>query len=76
MHISGQGARLAVIESLQGGKISWQPFLSLTTDQDIIRTYDLDANTCVVNLVDLDQLMVIVNKIERFWFTIVRLPKE
>ena len=53
-----------------------QPFLSLTTDQDIIRTYDLDANTCVVNLVDLDQLMVIVNKIERFRFTIVRLPKE
>ena len=54
------------------------PVVILTTssaDQDVIKTYDLGANAYVVKPVDLDQLVTIVQKIEEFWFTIVKLPR-
>ena len=53
------------------------PVVILTTsraDQDVIQTYDLGANAYVVKPVDLDQLVTIVQKIEEFWFTVVKLP--
>jgi two-component system, chemotaxis family, response regulator Rcp1 len=55
------------------------PVVILTTsraDQDVIQTYDLGANAYVVKPVDLDQLIVIVRKIEQFWFSIVTLPPQ
>jgi len=55
------------------------PVVILTTskaDQDVIQTYDLGANAYVVKPVDLDQLTSIVQKIEDFWFTIVKLPLD
>ena len=54
------------------------PVVILTTsraDQDVIQTYDLGANAYVVKPVDLDQLVTIVQKIEEFWFSIVKLPR-
>ena len=54
------------------------PVVILTTsgaDQDVIKTYNLGANAYVVKPVDLDQLVTIVQKIEEFWFTVVRLPR-
>jgi len=55
------------------------PVVILTTskaDQDVVQTYDLGANAYVVKPVDLDQLVTIVQKIEEFWFSIVKLPPE
>ena len=55
------------------------PVVILTTsraDQDVIQTYDLGANAYVVKPVDLDQLVTIVQKIEEFWFTVVKLPPK
>ena len=55
------------------------PVVILTTssaDQDVIKTYDPGANAYVVKPVHLDQLVTIVQKIEEFWFTVVKLPQK
>lgn len=55
------------------------PVVILTSSQaeeDIIRTYDLQANCYVTKPVDLDQFIKVVQSIETFWLSIVRLPPE
>lgn len=53
------------------------PVVVLTTsqsDEDILRSYDLHANCFITKPVDFTQFTTIVNRIEEFWFSIVRLP--
>lgn len=53
------------------------PVVVLTTsqsDEDILRSYDLHANCFITKPVDFTQFATIVNRIEEFWFSIVRLP--
>ena len=55
------------------------PVVVLTTsaaEQDIVRAYDLHANCYITKPVDLDQFVAIVQSIEDFWLTIVRLPPD
>lgn len=55
------------------------PVVVLTTsqaEQDVVRSYNLHANCFVSKPVDLDQFARIVQSIENFWFTVVRLPRE
>jgi two-component system, chemotaxis family, response regulator Rcp1 len=53
------------------------PVVVLTTssaEQDIIRTYKLHANCYITKPVDLERFMEVVQSIEDFWLTVVRLP--
>ncbi len=53
------------------------PIVVLTTskaEEDIIRSYDLHANCYVTKPVDLDQFIKVVQSVEDFWFSVVRLP--
>ena len=53
------------------------PVVILTTsqaEQDILRSYDLNANCYVTKPVDLDQFLHVVRSIEDFWLVIVKLP--
>ena len=53
------------------------PVVILTTsdaEQDILRSYELHANCYITKPVDLDQFVKVVQSIEDFWFSIVRLP--
>jgi CheY-like chemotaxis protein len=53
------------------------PVVVLTTsssEQDILRTYNLHANCYITKPVDLDQFIQVVRGIEDFWLTIVKLP--
>jgi chemotaxis family two-component system response regulator Rcp1 len=55
------------------------PVVILTTSQaeeDILRSYNLHANCFVTKPVDLDQFIRVVQSIEHFWLTIVKLPVE
>lgn len=55
------------------------PVVVLTTsaaEQDIISAYDLHANCYITKPVDLDQFVKVVQSIEDFWLTIVRLPGD
>jgi two-component system, chemotaxis family, response regulator Rcp1 len=53
------------------------PVVVLTTsqaEQDIIKSYNLYANCYITKPVDLDQFITVLQSIEDFWLTIVKLP--
>jgi chemotaxis family two-component system response regulator Rcp1 len=51
--------------------------LTISKDEkDILKSYDLHANCYITKPVDLGQLIEVVNQIESFWFTIVKLPPD
>ena len=55
------------------------PVVILTSSQaeeDILRSYRLHANCFITKPVDLEQLTKVVQGIEQFWFTLVKLPPE
>jgi two-component system, chemotaxis family, response regulator Rcp1 len=55
------------------------PVVILTSSQaeeDILRSYRLHANCFITKPVDLEQLTRVVQGIEQFWFTLVKLPPE
>lgn len=55
------------------------PVVVLTTsqaDQDILRSYELNASCYITKPVDLDQFLGVVRSIEEFWFTVVTLPQS
>lgn len=49
---------------------------SSEAEQDILKTYDLHVNCYVTKPVDLEQFVKVVQSIETFWLTIVKLPSE
>ena len=54
------------------------PVVILTTsaaEQDILQAYNLHANCYITKPVDMDQFIRVVQAIDNFWLTIVRLPK-
>ena len=53
------------------------PVVVLTTSEaesDIMATYGFHANCFITKPVDMDQFIKIVQMLEEFWFTIVKLP--
>lgn len=55
------------------------PVVVLTTsaaERDILRAYHLHANCYITKPVDLEQFIRVVQLIEDFWLTIVKLPRE
>ncbi len=55
------------------------PVVILTTsrsEEDIIRTYNSHANCYITKPVDLNQFLNVVESIEDFWLTMVKLPKS
>lgn len=53
------------------------PVVILTSseaEQDIVRSYDLHANAYISKPLDLEQFVAVVQSIENFWLTIVKLP--
>lgn len=53
------------------------PVVVLTTseaDEDILKSYQVGANAYVTKPVGLEGLTKVVNLLEEFWFTIVKLP--
>ncbi len=53
------------------------PVVALTTskqESDIIRTYDLGANSYIVKPVDMDQFVNAIKVLKDYWFQIVVLP--
>ena len=55
------------------------PVVVLTTsraEQDVLRSYELQANCYISKPVDLEQFMTVVRSIEDFWLTILTLPHQ
>ena len=54
------------------------PVIVLTTsavEQDVLRSYDLNAACYITKPIDLDEFVTVVRSIESFWLSIVRLPQ-
>lgn len=68
---------LAEIKTDTGLKSIPVVILTVSKDEeDIIKTYDLGANCYITKPVDLKQFTKVIDAIEDFWFTIVRLPPK
>lgn len=55
------------------------PVVVLTTSQseeDILRSYQLQASCYIAKPVDLEQFLRVVRSVEDFWLTVVRLPPK
>lgn len=55
------------------------PVVILTTsktEEDVLRTYDLGANSYIAKPVTFDGLVEIVRTLGQYWFTIVELPRS
>jgi two-component system, chemotaxis family, response regulator Rcp1 len=55
------------------------PVVVLTTsqaDEDVVNAYHLNANCYISKPVGLEEFLKVVNAIENFWLTVVKLPPE
>ena len=55
------------------------PVVVLTTskaEEDILKSYDLHANSYITKPVDFDQFLKVIRSIEDFWLDVVRLPSK
>jgi CheY-like chemotaxis protein len=58
-------------------KLATIPVVVMTTSRDeadVLRTYQLHANCFISKPVDMDRFIEVVQRLDEFWFTIVRLP--
>jgi len=49
---------------------------SSESEEDIAKSYELNANAYLTKPVDFDGFIEIVNRLENFWFKIAKLPEE
>ncbi len=79
LNLPKKDGREVLTEIKQDSSLRLIPVVILSSspaEQDILRAYDLHANCYVTKPVDLDQFITVVQSIENFWFTIVKLPTE
>ena len=78
LNLPKKDGREVLAEIKTDDRLKHLPVVILTTsraDQDILRAYRLHANCYVTKPVDFDDFTDIVQAIEEFWFSVVRLPR-
>jgi CheY-like chemotaxis protein len=69
-----------VLEELQADEALCRiPVVVLTSsesEEDIARSYELNANAYLTKPVDFDGFIEIIDRIEEFWFQVVKFPEE
>ena len=69
-----------VLENIKSDKnLKIIPIVILTTsnnEEDILKSYGFHANCYITKPVDFNQFIDVVEKIENFWLSIVKLPKK
>lgn len=80
LNLPGMDGREVLAEIKTDPDLSVIPVVILTTsraEEDILRTYRLHANCYITKPVDLQQFIRVIQSIEEFWFTVVKLvPRE
>lgn len=77
LNMPRKDGREVLQELLEDDALRTLPVVVLTSseeEEDILRSYELNANCYVTKPVDLRGLERIVASIEDFWFSVVRLP--
>ncbi len=76
LNLPGMDGREVLAEIKGDPALAIIPVVVLTTsraEEDILRTYRLHGNCFISKPVDLTQFIRVVQSIEEFWFTVVRL---
>ena len=79
LNLPKKDGREVLEEIKQDSDLKKIPVVVLTTsaaERDILRAYNLHANCYITKPVDLEQFIRVVQVIEDFWLTIVKLPQE
>ncbi|MDQ6950115.1 MAG: response regulator [Mariprofundales bacterium] len=79
LNMPKKDGRQALREIKDDLKLRSIPVVILTTSQaeeDILRSYDLGANSFIVKPVTFDKLVDIIHKVTDYWFQIVRRPSD
>ena len=77
LNLPRMDGREVLAEVKSDAKLKTIPVVVLTTsraEQDVLRSYELQANCYITKPADLEQFIAVVKSIEDFWFTIVTLP--
>jgi len=77
LNLPKKDGREVLTEIKADPKLKQIPVIILTTsdtDEDILKTYELHANSFVTKPVDLEQFIKVIKAIEDFWLTVVKLP--
>jgi two-component system, chemotaxis family, response regulator Rcp1 len=78
LNLPGKDGRAVLEEIKTQPQFRQIPFVVLTTsaaDEDVLRIYDLRANCYITKPVTIDQFTRIIQQIQNFWLTIVKLPE-
>jgi CheY-like chemotaxis protein len=77
LNLPKKDGREVLAEIKADDKLKRIPIVVLTTSQaeeDVVRAYDLHANCYITKPVDFRQFIKVVQSIEDFWLTVVKLP--
>jgi len=77
LNLPRKDGREVLAEIKSSSRLRRIPVVILTVSQaeeDILRSYNLHANCYITKPLDLDQFLRVVQAIEDFWLTIVKLP--
>jgi two-component system, chemotaxis family, response regulator Rcp1 len=77
LNLPKKDGRQVLAEIKSDERLMHIPVVVLTTsdaEQDILRSYNLHANCYITKPVDLEKFFKVIESIENFWLTIVKLP--
>jgi len=78
LNLPKKGGHEVLAQVKEDPELKHIPIVILTSskaEEDILKTYNLHANCYVTKPLDLEQFSTVVNAIESFWLSIVKLPK-
>ena len=77
LNLPRKGGKEVLAEIKSDADLKTIPVVILSSSQaeeDILKSYNLHANCYITKPIDLHQFIKVVQAIEEFWFTIVKLP--
>lgn len=79
LNLPRKDGREVLAEIKENKSLRTIPVVILTTSQseeDILKSYKLNANCYVTKPIDLDQFIKIIKSLDEFWFSAVKFPRE
>jgi CheY-like chemotaxis protein len=79
LNMPRKDGREALREIKANPRLRHIPVVVLTTsssDGDVYRSYDIGANSYITKPVTFDALVEVLNTLGKYWFSVVRLPRE
>ncbi|WP_404785742.1 response regulator [Altericista sp. CCNU0014] len=79
LNMPRKDGREALREIKANPKLRHIPVVVLTTSSsqgDVYRSYDIGANSYITKPVTFDALVDVLNTLGKYWFSVVRLPRE